>query len=149
MFPQVRESADYKQKLWDHLALMTDFKLDIDWPYDVSEANVILDKPKPVPYPMSRIPVRHYGSMVFELFDQLKTMEPGPERDHLVALTANQMKRDLVQWSHGYSDNEKVADDLARYTDGKIQLDLDTFKFEKINTRERQQATPSKKRKRK
>lgn len=98
---------------------------------------------------MSRIPVRHYGSMVFELFDQLKTMEPGPERDHLVALTANQMKRDLVQWSHGYSDNEKVADDLARYTDGKIQLDLDTFKFEKINTRERQQATPSKKRKRK
>jgi len=106
MFPQVRESADYKQKLWDHLALMTDFKLDIDWPYDVSEANVILDKPKPVPYPMSRIPVRHYGSMVFELFDQLKTMEPGPERDHLVALTANQMKRDLVQWSHGYSDND-------------------------------------------
>ncbi len=159
MFPQVRESADYKQKLWDHLALMTDFKLDIDWPYDVSEAKVILDKPQAVPYPMSRIPVRHYGSMVFELFDQLKTMdelfdqlktmEPGPERDHLVALTANQMKRDLVQWSHGYSDNEKVADDLARYTDGKIQLDLDTFKFEKINTRERQQPAPSRKRKRK
>ena len=149
MFPQVRESADYKQKLWDHLALMTDFKLDIDWPYDVSEAKVILDKPQAVHYPMSRIPVRHYGSMVFELFDQLKTMEPGPERDHLVALTANQMKRDLVQWSHGYSDNEKVADDLARYTDGKIQLDLDTFKFEKINTRERQQPAPSRKRKRK
>ena len=110
---------------------------------------MILDKPQAVPYPMSRIPVRHYGSMVFELFDQLKTMEPGPERDHLVALTANQMKRDLVQWSHGYSDNEKVADDLARYTDGKIQLDLDTFKFEKINTRERQQPAPSRKRKRK
>ena len=133
MFPQVRESADYKQKLWDHLALMTDFKLDIDWPYDVSEANVILDKPKPVPYPMSRIPVRHYGSMVFELFDQLKTMEPGEERDELVRITANQMKRCLMQWSHGSADNEKVASDLARFTDGVIQLDLDTFKFEKIN----------------
>lgn len=149
MFPQVRESADYKQKLWDHLALMTDFKLDIDWPYDVSEAKVILDKPKPIPYPTERIPVRHYGSMVFELFDKLKTMEPGPERDHLVALTANQMKRDLVQWSHGYSDNEKVADDLARYTDGKIQLDLDKFKFEKISTHDRQPAASSRKRKRK
>ena len=149
MIPQVRESADYKQKLWDHLALMTDFKLDIDWPYDVSEARVILDKPKPIPYPTERIPVRHYGSMVFELFDKLKTMEPGPERDHLVALTANQMKRDLVQWSHGYSDNEKVADDLARYTDGKIQLDLDKFKFEKISTHDRQPAASSRKRKRK
>lgn len=54
----------------------------------------------------------------------------------LVQYTANQMKRDLVMWSHGSSDDEKVADDLARYTDGKIQLDLSTFKFEKINMRE-------------
>ena len=43
------------------------------------------------------------------------------------------MKRDLYQWSHGSADNEKVASDLARFTDGVIQLDLDTFKFEKIN----------------
>ena len=46
------------------------------------------------------------------------------------------MKRDLVMWSHGSSDDEKVADDLARYTDGKIQLDLSKFKFERINVRE-------------
>jgi len=42
------------------------------------------------------------------------------------------MKRDLVQWGHGSSDNEKVASDLAHYTDGKVQLDLDTFKFDRI-----------------
>ena len=36
----------------------------------------------------------------------------------------------------GTCDDEKIASDLARYTDGKIQLDLDTFKFEKINARE-------------
>ena len=46
---------------------------------------------------------------------------------------ANQMKRSLMQWGHGTCDDEKIASDLARYTDGKIQLDLDTFKFEKIN----------------
>ena len=58
-------------------------------------------------------------------------MEPGDERDALVKLTANQMHRNLLQWSHGSSDLEKVASDLARFTDGKIQIDVDTFQFDK------------------
>ena len=74
--------------------------------------------------------------MLFELFDKLKTEKPGEEREELVRITANQMKRNLVQWSHGTSDDQKVADDLARYTDGKIQLDLDHFSFDKINDHE-------------
>ena len=60
-------------------------------------------------------------------------MEPGEERDRLTALTANQMKRDLVAWSHGSMDDEKVADDLARLTNGVIQLDLNNFRFERID----------------
>lgn len=35
MFPQNHENPDYKQKLWDHLAIMSNFQLDIDWPYDI------------------------------------------------------------------------------------------------------------------
>ena len=59
-------------------------------------------------------------------------MEPGQERDELTRVVANQMKRDLVQWSHGLSDDEKVASDLATYTDGKVQLDLSKFEFDRI-----------------
>ena len=59
-------------------------------------------------------------------------MPPGNERDMLTRFAANQMKRNLVQWSHGSSDNEKVADDLALFTDGKIRLNLKQFRFEKI-----------------
>lgn len=132
MFPQNREAGDLKQKLWDNLAIMSDFKLDIDWPVDISEAKVISKRPAPMDYPMEKIPVKHYGKMIFGLFEKLKTMEPGAERDELIALTANQMKRNLYQWSHGSADNEKVASDLANYTDGKVQLDLDRFTFEKI-----------------
>lgn len=125
-----------EQKLWDHLALMSNFQLDINYPYDVTEAKQIAEKPAPMGYPMRKIPVRHYGSMVFGLFEQLKTMAPGEERDALVCLTANQMKRSLLQWSHGSADDAKVAADLERFTDGAIRLDLSTFKFEKINERE-------------
>ncbi|SEA28334.1 protein of unknown function [Segatella bryantii] len=136
MIPQNHTDEDYKQKLWDHLAIMSNFQLDIDYPYDVSQAARIATKPEPMEYPEDRNPVRHYGKMLFEIFEQLKTMEPGEERDELIRITANQMKRNLVQWSHGSCDDEKVADDLARYTDGKVQLDLDHFTFDKITERE-------------
>ena len=136
MIPNGSGSADYRHKLWDHLALMSNFQLDIDWPCDVSQAAQITARPEPMDYPMKDIPVRHYGNMIFELFEQLKSMSAGPERDELARLTANHMKRNLYQWSHGSSDDEKVISDLARYTDGVIQLDPNKFVFEKINERE-------------
>ena len=136
MFPQSHDSEDYRQKLWDHLAIMSEFKLDIDYPVDVSMAKKIATRPNPVEYPMSKIQVRHYGKMMFEIFDKLKTMQPGDERDELIKITANQMKRNLIQWGHGSSDDEKVASDLLHYTDGKIQLNLDKFQFEKTYEKE-------------
>lgn len=147
MVPQNKQNPDYKRKLWDHLAVMSRFKLDIDWPYDVAQARMLTSKPQPMSYPMEHIPVRHYGHLVFELFNKLKTMPEGRERDTLVRQVANQMKRDLVLWSHGSADNEKVAEDLARYTDGKIQLDLENFKFEKFVPQRDPQAGKKRKRK--
>ena len=138
MFPQPAETEGYERKLWDHLALMSDFKLDIDYPYDIEEARTIQSKPAPMPYPMKRIPVRHYGSMMFEIFEKLKELPDGHEREELIRLAANQMKRDLVLWGHGSSDDEKVASDLANFTDGKVQLDLDSFKFDKIEVKEQE-----------
>ena len=85
---------------------------------------------KPMVYSKEKNPVKHYGSLVFQLFERLKTMPAGKERDALTKLTANQMKRNLIQWSHGSNDDEKIISDLARFTDGIIQLDLDKFKFD-------------------
>lgn len=134
MMPHTYENKDYRQKLWDHLALMSGFQLDIDYPCDITEAQKMLHKPAPMRYPMKRIPVRHYGNMMFEVFELLKNLPNGAERTELTRLAANQMKRDLVLWGHGSSDDEKVASDLADYTDGKIQLDLETFKFDRTET---------------
>lgn len=122
--PQIKSNADYKQTLWDHLYLMSRRQLDIDWPYDVSEAEKIHAKPDPLPLPQTSIRLRHYGRLVEELCEKLKTMPEGSERDELARLTANQMKRDLILWGHGSIDDEKVVDDIARMTDGVIQLNL-------------------------
>ncbi len=136
MFPQSHENDGYQQKLWDHLAIMSNFKLDVDYPFDVSQAAKIYSKVEPMKYPMTRIPVRHYGYMMSEVFEKLKAMEPGEERDELIRVTANQMKRDLVQWGHGSSDDERVAFDLEHFTDGKVVLDLNHFKFERVDIKD-------------
>ena len=130
--PQLRDNADYRQMLWDHLYMMSRKELDIDWPFDVSAAEKIHNKPQPIPLPKEHIRLRHYGKLIEELFEKLKTMPAGEERDALTYYTANQMKRDLTTWGHGSMDDEKVANDLAYYTDGVIQLDLNSFRFEKF-----------------
>lgn len=132
--PQIRENANYEQTLWDHLYLMSRKQLDIDWPYDVSEAEKIHAKPQPMKVPQNDIRLRFYGRLVEELMEKLKTMPAGPQRDELARLAANQMKRDLMQWGHGSIDDEKVIDDIARFTDGAIQLDVNTFKFERVTS---------------
>ena len=67
-----------------------------------------------------------------QVFEKLKSMPEGAERDELVRQTANQMKRNLTAWGHGAMDDERIADDLARFTDGIIQIDLSTFRFEQM-----------------
>lgn len=133
--PQVRQSENYQQTLWDHLYLMSGKQLDIDWPYDVNNAEKISTKPQPMAHPQSEniSRYRHYGRLVGEVFEKLKTMPEGPERDELVRVTANQMKRDLLTWGHGSMDDERIADDLARFTDGKIQVDLSSFRIDRID----------------
>ena len=125
--PQVCDSHDYQQTLWDHLYLMSHKQLDIDCD--------------------GQARLRHYGHLLTEVFEKLKTMPEGAERDELVRITANQMKRDLVTWGHGSMDDEKVADDLARFTDGKIQIDLSSFRFERIDMAVANESKRNKKRK--
>jgi hypothetical protein len=129
--PELRDNVDFEQTLWDHLYLMSHKQLDIDWPYDVTAAEKLQNKPNAIPLPQESMRMRHYGKLLEQLFERLKTMPEGEERDALVYYTANQMKRNLTTWGHGSISDEKVADDLARYTDGIIQLDLSKMKLEK------------------
>lgn len=130
--PQIKENANYQQTLWDHLYLMSNKQLDIDWPYDISDAEHITTKPEPLKHPDSSISLRHYGRLVEELLEQLKKIPAGQERDTLARYTANQMKRDLVLWGHGSTSDEKVASDMARLTDGVIQLDIMSTPLERF-----------------
>jgi len=131
--PQVRESGgNYQQTLWDHLFLMSRHQLDIDWPYDPSGAEQMNVKPERVKLPQTFIRHRHYGRLVEEMIKRLTQMEPGAKRDELARQTANQMKRDLIYWGHGSADDVRVVAELARLTDGQVELDLSRTPLERV-----------------
>ena len=144
--PSLRQNQNYQQTLWDHLYLMAGGDLDIDWPMSPEGAKVMDERPQPVPLDKSRIRLRHYGRLVEELCKRLRDMPEGDERDELAWLTANQMRRMLIDWGHGSMDGERVLSDLADMTDGRIQIDVSQFQFEEYHP---QPAQPSGKKKRK
>lgn len=114
--------ADIQQKLWNHLAAMAHYELDIDYPVEIERMD---ERPAPtehIPYPGTEIHRRHYGALVEAATQRLAAMEHGPERMELATRLANQMKRDLGRWNRDAMNEEKVVDDLANYTDGRVSL---------------------------
>lgn len=132
MQPAMKDNADYKHKLWDHLACLSHYELDIDYPYPITRLDEASAHPQPLAYPKKRIGNRHYGYLLERLLDELAVMPEGEERDKLLEYVANHMKQTLHDWYIDAMDDEKIAADIARYTDGRVRLDLSTFKFDSV-----------------
>jgi len=126
LFPHLRDVPDFKHKLWDHLAIMSDFKLDIDYPYEIVRKENLYSKPEKVPYNSKRIKIKHYGRSIEDLIDKAVAMEDGPERTRLIQLMANHMKKSILTWNRDAVDDIKIYDDLRTLSDGKIDVNEDT-----------------------
>ena len=120
-----KEVADYQHKIWDHLAWLSNYQLDIDYPFEVTEAKE-RTKPGKLSYPKTGIRLRHYGRLIERAMDDLKEMPEGAERDAYVRLVANRMKRNLADWKGDGVEDTKVARDIAYYTDGRVEPDFNS-----------------------
>mgnify|MGYP001140806788 CR=1 FL=1 len=99
MFPHLRDVNDFKHILWDHLAIMADFKLDIDYPYEIVKKEDLYSRPPRIPYNNSRIRYRHYGKTLEKMIQKATEFEPGVEKDQLIKLLATQMKKSFLTWN--------------------------------------------------
>lgn len=122
MFPQLRDVPDFKHKLWDHLAIMSDFKLDIDYPFEIVRQDKLDSKPEALPYSNTRIRYRHYGRTLEVLIQKAIEMPEGDEKMNLVALICNHMKKDYMTWNKDTVDDQKIAEDLYELSEGKLQM---------------------------
>lgn len=129
--PENNGSVDSEVRLWNHLAKISRYKLDIDYPVEIVPEQEAQEHPKPLHYPMQRIRRRHYGHLVESALKYAQTLPDGDERTALVGMVANQMKQNLFVWNHDSMDENLVMQDIKRYTDGQLQLQPD-FRFASV-----------------
>lgn len=129
MFPALRDSADFNRRLWDHLAIMSDFQLDIDYPVEVVKRESLEVKPDRLSYPQKNIRFRHYGRFIEDLAKIAADMPDGEEKQRLLFLVASHMKRDYLNWNKDSVEDQKIFDDLSLLADGKVQLSTADFRL--------------------
>ncbi|MBQ6939051.1 MAG: DUF4290 domain-containing protein, partial [Muribaculaceae bacterium] len=149
LVPHLREIDDFKHKLWDHLAIMSDFKLDIDYPCEIVRKESLETLPERIPYSNSDIKLRHYGKFTEEMLKKAQEMPEGEERDALVDLLTNYMKRSYLTWNKDNVEDEKIWQDIRDYTHGTIHTDTPLMRAKDLRESNPQQGKQNNNKKKK
>jgi hypothetical protein len=122
MNPHLRDINDFKHKLWDHLAIMANFQLDIDYPYEIPQAEEFAEKPRRVDYNTNEIRYRHYGRIVESLIKEAVKLPEGEDKDTLTRLIANHMKKSYLTWNRDSVTDEVIFNDLHELSGRKLRV---------------------------
>lgn len=124
--PHLRDAADYRHKLWDHLFIMSDFKLDVDSPYPTPQRETFESSPEMMGYPGRSHKKRHYGQIIRAVIGKIKELDPeDADRDALIRDVANQMKKSYLNWNKDTVQDELIWRDLYELSDGAIEAPED------------------------
>ncbi len=121
--PHLRDVADFKHKLWDHLHIISDFKIDVDSPYPKPSEDAIRFKPAPLSYPQQRIRYKHYGKTVELMITRAKSIEDPARKQAMIQSIANFMKMAYVTWNKDSVADETIIKDLREMSNGALHLE--------------------------
>ena len=130
--PHLRDVPDFKHKLWDQLFIMSDFKLDVESPYEKPLKEELQAKPEPLAYPKSASKYRFYGNNIQTMIDMALTWEEGEARDALYFTIANHMKKCYLNWNKDTVEDRVIFKHLIELSDGKIDLSSGEEKLSEI-----------------
>lgn len=121
MNPKVRESADYRQKLWDHLHIISDFRLDVDSPFPPPPKDVLYTKPRRLKPDDRDITFRHYGKNIELMIEKAIGYPEGEEKNALIKTLANHLKKSYLNWNKGSVDDEVIFQHLAILSKNRLK----------------------------
>ncbi len=117
-----KESQEFRVKLWDHLYIMSDFKLDVDSPFKMPDPESLAKKPDILSYPKGGIRFHHYGRNIQLIIQKVIDIEDGPEKEAIVKLIANHLKKSYLNWNRESVDDDLITKHLAELSQGKLEL---------------------------
>lgn len=123
--PHLRDVSDFKHKLWDHLFIISDFKLNVDSPYPKPTLQTLSITPERIPYPDNKIRYKHYGKTIELMIEKAKTFKEGPEKEALIMAIANHLKKSYLTWNKDSVNDEHILKDLEELSNGELKLSKD------------------------
>lgn len=120
--PQLRDITDFRHKLWDHLHIISDFKLSVDSPYPKPNKEIFDEKPERVKYPSSGIRIRHYGIAIERIIEKVSEMKEGEEKTAHVNALANLMKKFYLTWNRQSVNDHVILEELQLLSNGKLKV---------------------------
>ena len=122
LFPQLRDTAELKYAVWDRIAIMSNFQLDIEYPCEIIAPQELVFNPERLPYANKRRCIRHYGHYIDGLVAGVMQLEPGVERQALILQTAIHMKRVYLAWNKNHVDDAHIYNDMEQLLQGALKL---------------------------
>lgn len=138
LFPALKKDPNDRKKIWDHINIMSEFRLDIDFPVPVVTEEEVNPTPEPIPYSNAReIDFRYYGRHIQNMVKTVAEMEESEEKQTLIGVIANHMKKMLLAHNKEAVSDRKVLRDLCFMSDGKIDLlpgDIQLYDYQEVET---------------
>ena len=141
--PHLRDVADFKHKLWDHLQIISKFRIDVDSPYPSPTQEQINFKPEVLPYPQSRIKFKHYGRTVEVMIKKALEITEPEKKQHMVNSIANFMKMAYVLWNKDHVADDQILSDLREMSNGELDLSEVVLNKVEVKQQNNNNNTPS------
>jgi hypothetical protein len=122
--PMLRDTDDFKHKLWDHLFIMSDFRLDVDSPYPQPSRQDLTLTPQKLRYPQSRIVLKHYGKYLHQFVEQLVKESKTQPVTHEIVNIARFMRNKGFEFNNEHPNNEAIVRDINLLAGGDHEMDL-------------------------
>jgi len=120
--PHLRDVSDFKHKLWDHLQIISDFKIDVDSPYPVHSREDIRHRPEQLNYPQHTIRYKHYGHTVEQMIEKAKSISDEEVQQRMAFSIANFMKLAYMTWNKDSVNDDVIIEDLVLLSNGALRL---------------------------
>ena len=120
--PHLRDVADLAHKLWDHLFIISEFKLDVDSPYPKPSPETFKEKPAKLNYNTGKIRYKHYGKTIENIIKKAKELKDGNEKDELTRLIANHLKKSYLNWNKDSITDDVIYKNLEELSGGELKM---------------------------
>lgn len=147
MYPYLRDLRDFKHKLWDHLVIMSNFKLEVDSPYPKPDSNTFSEEPEKIPYRSKNFKYKHFGRNITDMLNYAADLKDKEEKELLTALLANHMKKLFLTWSKDIVADDFIFQKISELTNGKLEISKDIILSDSHKLVNKQQQQQRKKRK--